>query len=70
MMQGWVEGTAHEIVAAVADGEVVNFFQRNAALTLADVAGDCVVNGTVGHQQSAFLALALAVHFHADNGKN
>jgi hypothetical protein len=69
-MQGWVEGTAHEIVAAVADGEVVNFFQRNAALTFADVGRDCVVNGTVGHQQGALLALALAVHLDSDDGEN
>ncbi len=34
-----VRGT-HEVVAAVADGEMVEFFEGDAALTLADVAGN------------------------------
>ena len=63
-------GGTHEVIAAVADSKVVKFLKGNAALALAYVARDGVVDGAVRDHQSALLVLAFAVHFHADDGKN
>ena len=63
-------GGTHEVIAAVADSKVVKFLKGNAALALAYVARDGVVDGAVRDHQSALLANALAVDFHADDGKN
>jgi hypothetical protein len=68
MEGGW--GRAHEVVAAVADGEMVEFFEGDAALTLADVAWDRVVDGAVRDQQGALLALSLAIDFNTDDRKH
>ena len=63
-------GGTHEVIAAVADSKVVKFLKGNAALALAYVARDGVVDGAVRDHQRALLANALAVHFHTDDGKN
>ena len=70
LSRGRAAGQAHEIIAAVADSEVVKFFEGDTALTFANVAGNRVVDGAVGNQQRALLALALAVHFDANDGEN
>ena len=49
---------------------VVQLVEGDATLALVNVARYGVVNCTVGDDESALLALALAVDFHADDGED
>ncbi len=68
-VQGARVGT-HEVVTAVADGEVVQFLEGDASLTFANVAGYGIVYRAICNEQGTLLALALTIDFDTDDGEH